>query len=327
MSQNCKAIKRESQKKYLFMISLSSQTSTKPRGSLMKSFSEYVKTIFFIILLLQIAPPILRNVKENYLAFLSPHTKIGRITFDCTITDSTPYAKNIKHFFKDPDIKAILLKIECPGGVTGSCQALFNEIQELKKKYPKPVVALTENICASGGYYIACASDHIIAARASLVGSIGSTFSTFFNAKELAESWHIHPYTISSGKYKNVTDHFTPPTPEQLAMLQSVSDNIYMQFTADIAKARKLSLKEKDTWADGKIFTGQQALQLHMVDEVGSYSQTLNKIKSLAPVEGHVEWIDPIESTSFFENFIGKKPFIGYLANQICSILETLYIR
>lgn len=289
----------------------------------MKSLFEYVKSLLFVLIILQVAPPAIEAIKRNYLSFLTAHTKVGRVTFNGEITDSTDYARSLKKFFKDPEIKAILLRIDSPGGCAGSCQALFNEIQELKKKYPKPIVTLSENICTSGGYYIACATDSIITTRSAIIGSVGAALTTVFDFKELAQKLHIGTYSISAGTYKNSTNQFSPPTPEQLAMLQEVAESSYQQFAADVAKTRKLSLKEKEKWADGKIFTGKQALALHMIDQTGSYSQALEKIKSMAPIEGSVMWIDAYEPTNFVEQIFkpfGQRffsPFISYLSTTV----------
>lgn len=292
----------------------------------MKSIFEYAKSIFFLLIFLQIAPPLLRNIKESYTGFLTVQTKVGRITMNNVIADSTFYAKNLKAFFKDPEIKAILLKIDSPGGAAGSSQALFNEIQELKKRFPKPIIAMVENSCLSGGYYIACATDHIIATRSALVGSVGATFPTFFNFKELAKHWNIQTRVVSSGTYKATTNQFQESTPEQWAMLQKVADSSYQQFAADVAKTRKLSLKDKEQWAEGKVFTGQQAYELHMIDQTGSYSQALTKIKSMAPIEGSVEWVDPHEPISFFERIFGDSiPTFKSATDKICSTVEQRY--
>lgn len=295
----------------------------------MKTIAEYAKSILFVLIILQIAPPIVQSVKENYLSFLTAHTNVGRVTIDSVVTDSTFYAKTLKKFFKDPEIKAILLRIDCPGGASGSCQALFAEIQELKKRFPKPIVTVTENICASGGYYIACATDSIIASRSCLVGGVGTTLTTLFNFKELAQHWHVKTNVISAGLYKNTTNQFTDMTEEQRALLQSIADNSYLQFATDVAKTRKLSVKEKDKWANGKLFTGQQALKLHMIDKTGSYSEALKTIKSMAPIEGSVHWVDPHEETSFFDKLFGsvRSGFMESATNTVCNTLEQRYSR
>lgn len=244
-----------------------------------------------MLILLNIAPSLIVGIKDQYFAFLSPQTKIGVITIDSMIDSSEPYTKHLRHYFKDHEIKALLLKIESPGGTPGSCQAIFQEIQHLKKKYPKPIIVLTENMCASGAYYIACACDSIIASPACIIGSIGARFTTFFDTKKLLQQYNIEPHTIASGKYKGAMNPFETVTPEQKAMLQEVANNTYEQFAHDVAIARKLSFAQKEIWADGKIFTGQQALKLKLIDQLGSYSVAVNKIHTVAPIEGEIQWI------------------------------------
>jgi protease IV len=297
------------------------------KGAFVKTIIQYAKLAIFGLILLHIGPGILKNFKEHYVDSSTLKTKVGRITLDAVITDSTEYNKNLKKFFKDPEIKAILLKIDCPGGVTGSCEAIFSEIQELKKKYPKPIITLTETICASGGYYIACATDCIIAARSTLIGGVGTTFTTLFNFKELMDQWHVKAHVIAAGSYKDATNQFSVTTPEQLAMLQDIANDSYHQFASDVAKARKISLQQINQWAEGKIFTGNQALALHMIDMTGSYSHAVEKLKTIAPIEGSIEWVDPVKKTGLLNSVLGLESttIIGSLTNQVCQTIEQRY--
>ena len=256
-----------------------------------------------VLILLNIAPPLIVGIKRQYFAFLTPQTKIAEISLQTIIDNSESIMLCLRSFFKDPDIKAILMHIESPGGTPGSCQSLFNEIQYLKKRYPKPIITLTENLCVSGVYYIACATDYIIAAPSCLVGGIGARFSTFFDIKKLLEDHHIEPQTVSAGTYKTAMSPFVSLTPEQRAMLQDLANNTYEQFAHDVALSRKLSIAQKDIWGDGKLFTGQQALKIGLVDALGSYSTMLDKIQAVAPIEGEILWVRP-ESESTLSGWL-----------------------
>lgn len=282
-----------------------------------------IKNIFIVLIILNIAPGLIVGIKDQYFAFLSPSTKIAQLSFDSLIESSEPYTKHLRSYFKDHEIKALFLKIESQGGTPGSCQSIFNEIQYLKKKYPKPIIVLTENVCASGAYYIACACDSIIASPSCLVGSIGVRFSTFFDTKGFLQSHHIQPHSITSGKYKGAMNPFETLTPEQQTMLQEVSNNTYEQFAHDVAITRKLSFAQKELWADGKIFTGQQALKLGLIDELGSYSAALEKIHAVAPIEGEIQWIKPQD-----EKWIGwtdmiKKIIHGGIETALAKLSYT----
>jgi protease-4 len=278
-----------------------------------------IKNIFIVLIFLNIAPNLIVGVKNQYFAFLSPRTKIAEITINSMIDSSEPYTQYLQTYFEDHEVKALLLKIESPGGTPGSCQSIFNEIQYLKKKFPKPIIVLTENMCASGAYYIACAADSIIASPACLIGSIGARFTTFFDAKKLLQQCNIEPHTITSGTYKGAMNPFESLTPEQKEMLQSVSNNTYEQFAHDVAIARKLSFAQKETWADGKLFTGQQALKLGLIDKLGSYSIALEKIHAVAPIEGEIQWIKPHD-----DKWIG---WMDTLKRSAHGIIETSVIK
>ncbi len=253
----------------------------------------YAKTVFWILVFLNVTPYLVNGIKSTYSDLFTPCTKLGLLTIDTHLTDSTWYHEQLQSFFKDPEIKGILLKIESPGGTAGSSQALFSEINELKKTYPKPIISLTENICTSGAYYVACATDYIIVSPSALVGNIGAQLTTIFDLNACLEQWKIGTHVISAGTYKSAGDPFTTLTPQQKTLLESVTQDIYEQFAADVAQARKLSLKKKDEWADGKLFTGRQAAQLQLVDALGSLSTAVQKLKQTVAVHHEIVWVTP----------------------------------
>src|SRR5690348_8743600 len=111
-------------------------------------FYDYLKNILLVLVILQIAPILIRGIISQYKDLLEPKTQVGVLHLKGTLSDAAPYIKNLQKLFKDSEIKAILLKVECPGGAAGTGETIFNEIQALKAEYPKPVVALVENVCA-----------------------------------------------------------------------------------------------------------------------------------------------------------------------------------
>ncbi|MCX5921833.1 MAG: S49 family peptidase, partial [Candidatus Dependentiae bacterium] len=204
-------------------------------------FFDYLKNIFIILLIIHFAPMVFESIRKQYSKLLVPSTKVGVLTIKGILYDASYYNNQLTTFFKDNSIKAVLLKIECPGGAAGSSQALFNEIQALKKQYPKPVITLVENVCTSGGYYIACSSDSIIATGAATIGSIGC-YLPLFQLKEFIEQFKIGYTPIKTGAYKTITDPLSSKTPEEKALLQELSADIYQQFVEDVAAQRKLSI-------------------------------------------------------------------------------------
>ncbi|MCK5633305.1 signal peptide peptidase SppA, partial [bacterium] len=243
---------------------------------------------------------------KQYSSYIMPRTKIATIDIKGIIYDSNKYNKQLNKYFKNNDIKAILIKMECAGSAAGTAQSIFNEINILKKEYPtKPIVTLVENICTSGGFYIACATDSIVAPASALIGSIGSNLPYLFQLQEFMEEYKIKYTTIKAGKYKNAADPFTNITPEEQAMLQSVIDDSYDQFMNDVVKTRRVSLNNKHEWAEGKIFSGRQALKLGLIDIIGSSRNAIDILKDKALIKGEIEWIKKTEKTGFFSLFSG----------------------
>lgn len=273
------------------------------------SVFDYLKNIFIILVLLQIAPALFDGIKGQYGKYIFPRTRFALIKVKGVLYNSQHYNKYLKKYFEDDSIKGILLKMECPGAASGTAYALFNEIMTLKKEYPaKPIVTLVENICASGGYYVACATDAIICPASSLIGSIGANLPYLFQLQEFIEQYKIKYESIKAGKYKGVADPFVMITPEEKQMLQNVIDDTYQQFIEDVVKTRKLSTADTTKWADGKIFSGRQAHKLGLVDIVGSASDAVALLREKALVEKDqkIEWIKPVQKLSLWSLFAGR---------------------
>jgi protease IV len=245
----------------------------------MAKFQDYLKNIFWLLLILRFAAPVARSMQKQWLDHVEPKNKVGFVFLNSVIMSSSVWNKQLTKFFKDPEIKAILIKIDSPGGAAGAGEAIAQEILQLKKDHPKPIVTYAENICASAAYQIAATTDYIVTTGSALVGSIGSKLSTQFKVKEFLNNYKIEAHAYASSGYKSATDPFVDSTPEQNQMLQDLVMDGYEHFVSDIAKYRHLNLAQKNIWADGKIFTGNQALALKLVDEIGNQTTALEFIK------------------------------------------------
>ncbi len=290
---------------------------------------DYLKNIFFILIFLHIAPSLIEGIRKQYGRYLEPRTQIGVLQIKGILYDSSYYTKQLYRFFKNPQIKGILIRMDCLGSAAGTGQTIFNEIQALKKEFPKPIIILVENTCASGGYLIACACDHIIAPASAIVGSIGSYFSTI-QLREFLEQFKVRYSTIKAGTYKTIADPFVDMTQEEKLLLQGIQNDAYNQFVQHVAKERKLSLANITAWADGKIFTGRQALELGLIDEIGSAQNAVKVLKEKALIEGEIEWTKPPVKRGLLSLFgsqqqdDGNSMFTNAL-NHICTFLETKY--
>ncbi|MFH1831510.1 MAG: signal peptide peptidase SppA [bacterium] len=255
------------------------QKTKKPRT---ERFWAFLKNLFLVVIILQIAPLIISNVFTTIKETLKPKAHVGLLKITGIIHDSSFYTKHIEKCEKDPEIKALFIKIESPGGMPGTAQALYNEINAFKKK--KPVIVLVENVCASAGYYVASAANTIIASPSSLVGSIG-VLMQIPNVKKLLDNWNVSIGYIQSGKYKTAGSPTKEMSKEEEVYLQKLSNSAYLQFVKDIAQSRNLSDKAQEKWANGQIFMGNQALELKLIDQIGSHREAIKAIKKLAKID------------------------------------------
>lgn len=294
------------------------------------SFFDYLKNIFFLLVFMQVLPFLFTGIRKQYSRFWEPKTSVGVISLKGVLYNSAPYTRQLHAFFKDPEIKAILIQMDCSGSAAGTGQAIFREIMEYKKEYSKPIITLVENVCASGGYWIATATDSIIAPETALVGSIGAYFPYLFQLKDFIEQYHIKYQSVKAGAYKSTTDPFTTMTPEERQMLQQALDDTYAQFSESVASARKLSLGTINEWADGKIFTGRQALNLGLIDHVGSLQTAIGVLKEKALIEGEIEWVRAQQPRNFWSYLFGNEEdddgsFVASAVKNVCTQLEQQY--
>ncbi|MBY0352856.1 signal peptide peptidase SppA [Candidatus Babeliales bacterium] len=240
-----------------------------------RSLSTILKNIFFGLLIINFVPIVFYSLKDTFSSVVFPKAHVAYMKLG-EINDSTFYAKKLRSVQKDSDIKALLIKVESPGGISGSGEALFNEIKKFKAK--KPVIAFVENVCASAGYYAVCSADKIIANAASLVGSIG-TLMQVPNVKGLADACHVKVAYINGGKFKVAGNPVRDLTDEEQQHLQDLTLQSYQLFVNDVARERNLDSNKASEWADGKIFVGSKALELGLIDQIGSYSDALDEVK------------------------------------------------
>jgi protease IV len=267
-------------------------------------FFTIVKNLFFVLLILQFAPLMISGLKSTVEDALFPKAHVGYLSINGSITDAAFYIKKLDEFAKSSDIQALLLRVNSPGGYSGTCNAVFSELKKFREQ--KPVVAVIENVGASGAYYIAMASNVVIANPLSMVGSIG-VFMELPNFKELLSSWKINYRYIQSGDYKTAGSAVKELTPGEVVYLQKLSDNQYDQFVKDVAQCRKLIEKDHKTWADGKIFTGFQALDLKLIDKLGTMSDGIDEIKKLLETDEEIKLIHAKKQQSLLRMLSGSE--------------------
>ena len=184
---------------------------------------------------------------------------------------------------QDGSVKAVVVRINSPGGSAAASQAIYKEIQRLAEH--KPVVVSMGDVAASGGYYVACPADAIFANPATITGSIGVIFETL-NFYEFMEKYGLGSETIKSGKYKDTGSPFRPMRPDERELLQETLMGVYDQFVRDVAQARGMDETKVKKLADGRIYTGEQALEAGLIDQLGNFYDAVDEAAKRGNIEG-----------------------------------------
>jgi protease-4 len=238
--------------------------------------------------------------------------KIAIVEIKGLITQSSGIIEEIHQYQEDDGVKAIILRIDSPGGGVGPSQEIHREI--LKAKSKKKVVTSMGSVAASGGYYIACASDLIMANPGTITGSIG-VLMEFTNVEELFKKIGIKGVVLKGGEHKDIGSHFREMTPEDKALMQEVIDNVHQQFIQAVAEGRKLDRKTVTQIADGRILTGEQAKQAGLIDQIGNLQDTIDAVAKMVGIEGKPNIVYPKKRFSILELLVRETASI---------ILETL---
>jgi protease-4 len=200
----------------------------------------------------------------------------------------------------DPAVKAIVVSVNSPGGSVVASDEIYHALGA----FEKPVVVWMGEVAASGGYYIACGGDHVFAHPDTLTGSIG-VISQFINVEELLDDVGVQMVVITSGPRKDIGSPFREMTEEEQALWQGITDEIYEGFVQVVSQARGLPLEEVRELADGRIYTGQQALELGLVDDVGTLKDAIAKAAELGGIEGEPRVIELRPTPSLRDLFYG----------------------
>lgn len=240
-------------------------------------------------------------------------------------TEINPVARikeELEKASRDKRIKAILLRIDSPGGTVTACDIIHQEIMRFKKKNNIYVAASFMNIAASGGYYIATAADSITAHPTTITGSIG-VIVIKFNIKGLMDKVGVQEESIKSGDKKDILSPFRGSTPEERKIVQDIIDSLYQKFLAVIEEGRKdISKDELKRLADGRVFTARQALDAKLIDGIGYLDDTIDMVKKQTGLE-EARVITYYRPTAYKNNIysqaniqlfnIGGGEFTGYL--------------
>ncbi|MEK9140836.1 MAG: signal peptide peptidase SppA, partial [Nitrospirota bacterium] len=223
---------------------------------------------------------------------LSTDDRIALIRVEGVILDSQTTIGELKRFSENPSVKAIVIRIDSPGGGVVPSQEIYDAVKRVRSKNNKAVIASMGSVAASGGYYIAAATDRIVANPGTLTGSIGVIMETA-NVEGLLQKIGVAGVVIKSGKYKDIGSPLRKMSAEERGLLQAVMDDVHKQFIEAVAEGRSLELQAAQALADGRIFTGRQAKEAKLVDELGDLEDAIQLAAEVVGIEGEPKVIEP----------------------------------
>ncbi|MFW5967145.1 MAG: signal peptide peptidase SppA [Persicimonas sp.] len=216
--------------------------------------------------------------------------RIAVVEVEGPIMESQKIVEDLYEFRRDDDIEGIVVRVESPGGSVGPSQEIAQAIEQASEE--KPVVASMGSTAASGGYYVSLGAERIFANAGTLTGSIG-VISQMFNVEKLLERVDVDVHVLTAGDLKDAGSPFDEFDEREREFFLSLLQDIYDQFVEDIAEARDLDVDEVEDLADGRVYTGRQAEEKDLVDEVGSFRDAVEWVKEEADVEGKEKLVYP----------------------------------
>ncbi|MCG2709224.1 MAG: signal peptide peptidase SppA [Thermodesulfovibrionales bacterium] len=244
--------------------------------------------------------------------------KVAVVRIEGPIMDSKNTIDEIKGYLKDASIKAIVLRVDSPGGAVAPSQEIYEEVKKATLK--KKVIVSMGSVAASGGYYISAPADRIIANPGTLTGSIG-VIMEIPNIEGLMNKIGVKTEVIKSGRYKDIASAFRKMGKEERLILQGVLDDVHEQFIKAVSDGRKIPFDEVKKIADGRIFTGRQAMEARLVDELGTLEDAIAAAGRLAGIKGEPEVVTKKEKFSITDILRGKFP------KELSDIFPTVKIK
>ena len=247
--------------------------------------------------------------------------KVALVRVTGMIIDATDIIEELKEYSRDRSVKAVVIRINSPGGGVAPSQEIYDEILKIKEK--KKVVASMGAVAASGGYYIAAPADKIVANAGTLTGSIG-VIMEIPNVSGLMEKIGVKAQVIKSGKHKDIASVFKSLTPEEKDILQDVLDDVHDQFIEAVSKGRGMEYEEIKKLSDGRIFTGRMAMELGLVDELGNLEYAIGLAGKLGGIKGEPNVVYKEDKFSFIDMLKGNIP--RQLMNSAFSGISLKYL-
>ena len=249
---------------------------------------------FFLFLLAVFTLVYFSMRTESRTEFAAFGDKIGIIDLEGVILSPQDVVHDLKKFGDDSSIKAIIIHVNTPGGGAAASEEIYREVRRIRDEKKKRIVASIETVGASGGYYVASATNKIFANDASIVGSIG-VIAEWYNYEELIKWAKLKAITLKAGEFKDTGSPTRDMTPAEREYMQQLVDNMHSQFIHSVAEGRHMKDEEIRAIANGKVWTGQQAVPLKLVDQIGDFEACVKDTAKAVGIHGEPTLVHPLE--------------------------------
>jgi len=240
---------------------------------------------------------------ESYYTGLFGEGAVGVVTVEGPIISSEDVIEDLEQFRRDDGVKSIVLRVDSPGGAVAASQEIYEAVRRVADK--KPVIASMGTVAASGGYYVSCGATKIYANPGTTTGSIGVRLEHIMIG-ELLKWARIGHETLKSGRLKDMMPLDKPISPEARKILQGVLDEIHQQFKKVVMDTRKIDPDKLDEIADGRIFTGEQAFGLGLVDALGGFTTAVSEAGKLGGIKGEPKIVRPKRHNRFLDRLMSE---------------------
>jgi len=218
--------------------------------------------------------------------------RIGVVDLDGVILSPQPVVGQLKKFGDDSSIKAIIIHVNSPGGGVAASEEIYREVKRIRDEKKKRIVVSIETVGASGAFYVASASNKIYADQGSIVGSIG-VIAQWVNYGDLLKWAKLKDVVLKTGEFKDTGNPARDLTPAEQAYMQSLIDNMFGQFIQAVADGRKMKFEEVKSIANGKVWTGEQALSMKLIDQVGDFESAVSDTAKSVGIKGEPTLVRP----------------------------------
>ena len=285
----------------------------------MKKTSKYIFFFLLFLVSLTLIP------FDNF--FKSPTNKIGIITIDYPITSSDDFSREIDYLINKKNIKDIVIRLNTPGGGVAASQEIFSRIIREREENDINFVSSISSVAASGGYYIAIATNKIFANPGSITGSIG-VIMEYPIIEELMDRIGIEFNTIKSSEYKDSGSPFREMSENETLYFQDLIDDLYEQFINEVSNQRDIPINKVKDIANGKIYSGRQALEIGLIDTLGTLNNAIEYLKDINGYNEDIKLVKmPNEEKSIFDFIFNILSYKLEPSNDIYTIPQYLIVK